>query len=69
MVVQENLCEDIIERFNAELKPLGCMIIIKGKHFCEIMRGVKADNVTITSALRGNYALKEVKEEFLSFIR
>ena len=53
--VQERMTDDIANYImNCNLKPKGVMVIVKGTHLCEIMRGVKEPNpVMITSAIKG----------------
>ena len=53
--VQEKMTLDIANFImECDLKPRGVMVIIKGTHLCEIMRGVKQANpMIITSAIKG----------------
>ena len=53
--VQERMTDNIANYImNGNLKPKGVMVIVKGTHLCEIMRGVKEPNpVMITSAIKG----------------
>jgi len=55
--VQEKMTHDIANfLMNSDLKPRGVMVIIKGTHLCEIMRGVKQANpIIITSAIKGTF--------------
>ena len=49
-----------------EFEPLGVGVLLKASHDCEIIRGVKKEGCTmVTSALRGEFFRKEVREEFL----
>ena len=69
--LQERLTEQIADEIMNNLNPKGVLVIVKAKHLCMIMRGVKKEgSVTITSALRGifknNYA---TKMEALSLIQ
>jgi GTP cyclohydrolase I len=46
------------------------MVVIEARHLCVEMRGVKKPGaLTTTSALRGCFADREVREEFLALIR
>jgi GTP cyclohydrolase I len=53
--VQERMTDDIANYLmECPLKPRGVMVIVKGTHLCEIMRGVKQSNpIIITSAIKG----------------
>ena len=53
--VQERMTDDIANYLmDCPLKPRGIMVIVKGTHLCEIMRGVKQSNpIIITSAIKG----------------
>lgn len=53
--VQEKMTDDIANFImNCSLKPRGVMVVVKGTHLCEIMRGVKQSNpMIITSAIKG----------------
>uniref|UniRef100_A0A7C3SNG9 GTP cyclohydrolase I n=1 Tax=Dictyoglomus turgidum TaxID=513050 RepID=A0A7C3SNG9_9BACT len=68
-VIQENLTDNIIKDFVKELDPKGAMLIIKGRHFCELIRGVKTESWTTTSAVYGIFENSVVKQEFLSLIK
>ena len=46
------------------------MVVIEARHLCVEMRGVKKPGVmTVTSALRGAFHEKAVREEFLDLLR
>lgn len=55
--VQERMTHDIANfLMDCDLNPRGVMVIIKGTHLCEIMRGVKQANpLIITSAIKGTF--------------
>ena len=68
--VQERLTTEIVETIMDHLKPKGVAVVIKSRHLCMEMRGIKApETYTITSALRGIFR-KDIKtrEEFLKLI-
>ncbi len=68
--LQERLTEQIAGTLEAELKPQGVMVVIEARHLCVEMRGVKKPGaVTVTSALRGIFLQKAVREEFLDLLR
>lgn len=65
LTIQENLTVMIVDEFMKQVQPKGCMCVIKGHHFCEEMRGVKTENLTQTSAIRGVFEKLEVRTEAL----
>ncbi len=68
--VQERLTEQVASVLEEELKPLGVMVVIEARHLCVEMRGVrKPGSVTVTSAIRGIFMQKAVREEFLDLLR
>ena len=68
--LQERLTEQVVGFIESELKPQGAMVVIEARHLCVEMRGVKKPGaVTITSAIRGTFYKKEVREEFLDLLR
>ncbi len=68
--LQERLTEQVVTYFEEKLQPLGAMVVIEARHLCVEMRGVKKPGaVTVTSALRGIFHQKPVREEFLDLLR
>ncbi len=68
--LQERLTEQVVSYFEEELKPRGAMVVIEARHLCLEMRGVKKPGVmTVTSAIRGAFHEKAVREEFLDLLR
>jgi len=68
--LQERLTEQVAEFLWENLKPLGVMVVIEARHLCVEMRGVKKPGaLTTTSALRGCFADRKVREEFLALVR
>lgn len=68
--LQERLTEQVAGVLEEELKPLGVMVVIEARHLCVEMRGVrKPGSVTVTSAIRGVFKQKAVREEFLDLLR
>lgn len=55
LTIQEQMTNDICEFiFNSELRPKGVMIIVEAVHMCEVMRGVKKEDISmITSSALG----------------
>ncbi len=67
--IQEQLTEQIAQTLEEVLKPVGCMVIVRAKHFCMCARGVnKQRSEMVTSAIRGRFKEIEVRSEFLSLI-
>lgn len=68
--LQERLTEQVVTYFEEKLQPLGAMVVIEARHLCVEMRGVKKPGaLTVTSALRGIFHQKQVREEFLDLLR
>ena len=68
--LQERLTEQVAEFLWSTLKPQGVMVVIEARHLCVEMRGVKKPGaMTTTSALRGCFADRKVREEFLALLR
>jgi GTP cyclohydrolase I len=68
--IQERLTEQIASTLEEELTPQGVMVVIEARHLCVEMRGVKKPGaVTVTSAIRGIFLQKAVREEFLDLLR
>ena len=68
--LQERLTEQVAEFLWQKLEPLGVMVVIEARHLCVEMRGVKkAGALTATSALRGCFSDRKVREEFLALVR
>jgi GTP cyclohydrolase I len=67
---QERLTDQIAKTLMTNLKPKGVGVILEGKHFCMMSRGVQKQNsAMITSSLYGIFMdKKSVKEEFLTLI-
>lgn len=68
--LQERLTEQVANYLETRLKPQGVMVVIEARHLCVEMRGVKKPGaVTVTSAIRGIFHQKPVREEFLDLLR
>ncbi len=70
-VLQEQLTEDITRYLSTLKGNKGAGCIVKGVHYCMVMRGVKQTNATtITSSLKGVFFSKpEARQEFLELIK
>jgi len=63
--IQEKMTQQIADALNDNLSPRGVGVIVEAQHFCMTSRGVEKQNsVMVTSALRGCFTEKDVKEEF-----
>ena len=68
--LQERLTEQVAGFLWSQLQPQGVMVVIEARHLCVEMRGVKKPGaLTTTSALRGCFADRKVREEFLALLR
>lgn len=67
--LQERLTEQVAEFLWGKLAPQGVMVVIEARHLCVEMRGVKKSGaLTTTSALRGCFTDRKVREEFLALL-
>lgn len=67
--VQERLTTQILDAFEAALKPQGVAVVIEAKHLCMMMRGVQKQNsVTTTSAFSGQFMNAVTRTEFLKLL-
>jgi GTP cyclohydrolase I len=67
--LQERLTEQIAGFLEDKLRPQGAMVVVEARHLCVEMRGVKKPGaLTVTSALRGIFNNKPVREEFLDLL-
>jgi GTP cyclohydrolase IA len=68
--LQERITEQVVTFFDEQLQPQGAMVVIEARHLCVEMRGVKKPGaMTVTSALRGIFHQRQVREEFLDLLR
>ena len=68
--LQERITEQVVTYLEERLQPQGAMVVIEARHLCVEMRGVKKPGaVTVTSALRGIFHQRPVREEFLDLLR
>ena len=67
--VQERLGEEILNHLETILRPKGMILIMKAKHTCKMMRGIKKDGQMTTSIVRGVFESQpETRAEFLTLI-
>jgi GTP cyclohydrolase I len=67
--LQERLTEQVANYLESKLRPQGVMVVVEARHLCVEMRGVKKPGaVTVTSAIRGIFHQRPVREEFLDLL-
>lgn len=67
--LQERLTEQVAAFLADKLHPQGVMVVIEARHLCVEMRGVKKSGaLTVTSAIRGIFYNRSVREEFLDLL-
>ena len=67
--LQERLTEQVVDYLVERLDPVGAMVVIEARHLCVEMRGVKKPGaLTVTSAIRGSFHERAVREEFLDLL-
>jgi GTP cyclohydrolase I len=67
--LQERLTEQVATFLAQKLDPQGVMVVVEARHLCVEMRGVKKPGaMTVTSAIRGIFFNKPVREEFLDLL-
>jgi GTP cyclohydrolase I len=69
--LQERLCHEIIDRFDEVVKPLGCMVYMRGIHGCTKCRGVRqyGGSGLGTSAVKGAFKENEQEMKGLELIK
>lgn len=69
--VQERLTKEIVDEIERLLKPKGIALIMKARHLCKEMRGVKKYNSEMTtSEMRGVFNKhSKTRQEFLSLVK
>lgn len=67
--LQEDTTAEIAEALQVGVQPKGVGVVIRGRHLCMEMRGVKKNAVTTTTALQGIFYEPEVRAEFLAAVR
>ena len=68
--LQERMTEQIAGYMEQRLRPQGIMVVLEARHLCVEMRGIKKPGATtVTSAIRGIFLNKPVREEFLDLLK
>jgi GTP cyclohydrolase I len=70
MQIQERLTKEIVDYIEKELQPKGIALVMKGRHLCKEMRGVKKiEGKMTTTVLRGCFKDEpETRAEFMSYV-
>lgn len=68
---QERITQQVADRLEKELAPLGVAVTLKARHFCMEMRGVKTHDVhTVTTKVTGVFKEKpETRAEYMGYIK
>lgn len=66
--VQERLTDQIADYLweDCGINPQGVIVVMRGEHSCESIRGIKSHSNTTTSAVRGLFLDPTVRDEFYS---
>jgi GTP cyclohydrolase I len=68
--VQERMTQQIADTLADILQPRGLGVVVEGSHFCARMRGVKKEQMQMTtSAMRGSFRDADIRQEFLALIK
>ncbi len=69
--IQEELCQQIANAINRELKPVGVGVVIEARHMCMTCRGVeKQHSIMTSSTLLGSFREDpRTRQEFFDLIR
>ncbi len=68
--LQERLTEQVVDYLVQKLDAQGAMVVIEARHLCVEMRGVKKPGaLTVTSAIRGSFHKRALREEFLDLMK
>jgi GTP cyclohydrolase I len=67
--LQEDTTAEIAQLLQKGLQPKGAACLIRGRHLCMEMRGVKKEAWTTTTALEGAFKEARVRSEFLAAVR
>ena len=67
--IQERMTEQVIGFLQEKLTPQGAIVVLEANHFCMEMCGVKKPgSTTVTSAIRGSFLERVVREEFFELL-
>jgi GTP cyclohydrolase I len=71
MQIQEEMTQQIADYIEKLMEPKGVIVFVKARHYCEIARGVREENIFMTtSAVSGRFRDSETtKNEFFQLIK
>lgn len=69
--IQEESTEQLADKLEEIIQPHGLAVVVRAKHMCECMRGIKEPECTaVTTVLKGNFLTDpKAKSEFFDVIR
>lgn len=68
--VQERLTKQIAQSMEQALNPKGVIVVVEAEHMCMQMRGVeKPGTITTTVDFRGDFELKEFRDNFFELLK
>lgn len=68
--IQERMTGQIADAIMKHINAKGCMVVCEAQHLCMTSRGVeKQKSKMLTSAIRGIFKNRKVREEFLNLIK
>jgi len=66
--LQEKFTEDLAKKVADLVGSDDVLVIVRGRHYCMVMRGVKKDATVITTAARGRFKTPELRLEVIRVI-
>ena len=68
--IQERMTHQLVDYIERELRPKGAMVVLEARHLCMEMRGIKKPGAwTTTSAIRGVFNERDVRDEFMDVLK
>lgn len=67
--IQEQLTQQVVNNFVANVEPKGCMLVMQATHGCMSCRGIKQSGSLITSVVSGNFENKTTRDEGMELIK
>lgn len=68
LVLQEEIGPLFVEEFDRGVQPAGTILLVKGIHLCEQIRGVKQTASTTTMAWSGKFSQAIERDEFFKLV-
>jgi GTP cyclohydrolase I len=67
--IQERLVKEIVDDLEDSIQPLGIALVLRGRHLCKELRGIKNQGEMVTSDLRGRFRENPAtRAEFLALL-